>query len=280
MDYHSGVATLSSSDFGYKLREMCADRNSEVSGDQRWTLTVGEESVPVMITTQTKASYPEIRLFPFFDEEDRYMGYGFGRTAGNETYGEDTSIEYLRKRSDISLRTIRSHIDIYAKTLSGVSKIRDSLVERLLGFRIAQCRFIQEIDEEAWEQDEDDTNIYKNANFNSDSNIVSVYDGENQLLKAEDLTEGTWNISDDGLSVYPLTKIDNLKMKELVVGSVFPDGSTMLENGIMNFRIVRSQPQKGDKPHLHHWTIHTVADYKDIITTEYKKSYKQVDVNG
>lgn len=261
---------------------MCAEYHPESTGDNRWYLPVGDVNVPVNITTQTKATYPEIRLHPFFDEEDQYYGYAHRRSAGEEEYGEDPNLEYRRSRTDLSLRKIRSHIDIFDKNLSGVTRIRDTLINRILSFRIAECRFIQELEGDAWVQDVEDENVYKNANFNSGSSIVSVYDNGDKLSKTEDVfaIDGSWMISDEGMTVNPLTSTSNLKMKELVTnGLVFSDGSTMFENGILNIKVVRSQPQKKETPHLHHWTIHTITDYKDTIQTDYNKTYKQVDIN-
>jgi hypothetical protein len=282
MDYPYGVVTLyASSTFGRRIREMCGEYHPENS-DNRWYLPVDSVNVPVNITSQTKATYPEIRVHPFFDEEDSYAGFGYGYSSGDAGYGEDPSIQYIRARSDLSIRTIRSHIDIFDKSLSGVTKIRDALVERLLKFKIAQCRLIKELEEDMWIQDEDDENIYKNANFNSQSSIVSVYDESTKLLNTEDVgdNEGSWFINDNEMVVYPLTNPDNLQMKELVTnGLVFSDGSMLFEGGFLKFQIVRSQPQKTGNPHLHHWIIHTISDYKEMISQEYNKTYAEVDVD-
>lgn len=284
MDYPFGVVLLSSNStiFGRLLREMCSEYHPENEDDERWYLPVDGVNVPVFITSQSKATYPEIRLHPFFDEDDMYMGYGTGHSVGDEIYGEDPGIDYLRARTDVSIRRIRSHIDIYAKNLSGVVKIRDALVERLIRFRIAEARNIKELDEDAWVEIDDDTNVYINANFDINSSVISVYDVGDKLSKTDDVenTSGSWNLTNDGLVVNPKTTLDNISMNELVTnGLVFTDGSTIGENGILNIKVVRSQPQKVENPHLRHWTIHTLIDYKQKINTEYTKSYEGVITN-
>lgn len=270
---------IKSSTYGRTLREICGDYHPEATTEEgRFTLPVNNQLVPVFISDKTKAQYPEIRVFPFWDEDSRYMGRVYGYSQGDINKGEYSDLMYKRSRADTTLREIRGLIEIYATGLAQLLKIRDALTTRIELFRLAESALV--VQKNGWVQD---GNIYKNAKYDSDLSIFSVYDSGNRLTKTTDVssTPGSWNKTSEGLLVNPLTSLDNIELAKIYNGGLaFSDGTLLSSKGIMSLKIVRSEKKNDDRnPDVPKWVIHVVTKYKDVMSFDVGNTYSKVDVN-
>lgn len=260
------------------LREICGEYHpTETSSDKRFVLPVGDLDIPVFVENQDKARYPEIRLYPFFDEYLTYAGRAFKRSYGDPLKGEYSDVLYRRGRSDTTIREVESRIEIYGRNLLEVLEIRDKLFERIERFRLAEVGYF--VDKDGWTQD---GNVYNNAKYDSSLGIFRVYDLDDRLEKTTEVstTPGSWNITDSGLYVNPLTNIDNLKIGRIYNGGLaFYDGNLLQSRGIMSFKIVRSKKEPNEKgPNIPMWSVHTVTKYKDVLTMDVGKAYSKVNI--
>jgi len=268
-----------SSIFAKTLREMCGEYHPENAElNKRWYLPVGSDNVPVFVMDKSKAEYPEIRLFPFWEEDLKDMGIAHTYTPGDASSGEHGDLMYHRAESNTTIREIRSVIEIYGESTPQTLKIRDKLFERFERFRLA--RHAETTPLTSWVQD---GNVYKNANYHSNLGIFRVYDSGNRLIKTPDVanTEGSWYIDDTGILVNPLTTIDKITFDQIYNGGfAFYNGDLLASRGIMSIRIVRSKKERAEEgPDVPKWVIHTVTKYKDIISFDIGQSFSKVNIN-
>lgn len=267
---------------------MCGEFHpSAIEDRSRFTLTVDGSQIPVFLGKYSNAEYPEIRVFPFVDEDHKYYGSVRELENGNALAGEYPDIIYRRSRTDTTVRKIRSVIEIYGTTLQEVFRIRDALVERIERFRLAEAAYF--VDSDGWEQD---GNVYINAKYDSDLGIFRIYDLDTKLTRTENVedTNGSWDITDDGLIINPITQISNLKIGQIYNGGYhFYDGSLMQSRGIMSLRIVRSNEARDERgrpeieenaPDIPKWTLHLIAKYKDVMSFKVGEPYSGAIVNG
>lgn len=270
---------MTTSNYARTLREMCGVYHPEETEiNKRFVLPVGEVNVPVFIGGTASAQYPEIRIYPFWDDEHTYMGPSYKRTMGDADDGEFPDVEYVRARTDTTVREIRSHIEIYGKKQLQVMNIRDALFERIERFNRAEPAYV--VDHNDWVEDD---NVYINAKYDIDLGIFKVIDLETSLLRTPDVinTSGSWDITKDGLIINPLTSIDNIQIGQICNGGYsFYDGDLMPQKGIMSFKIVRSKKEPDEAgPDIPKWVIHTVCKYKDVMTFDVIGNYSKVNVN-
>lgn len=267
------------------FREMCGDYfPAETEEAKRFVLTVPDGygtdddiRVPVFIRREEKAQYPEIRISPFITSPEEYYGFKHTYSPGVAPY-ENTDINYKRTRVDAKIVRTTFQVDIYATDEVDLYRIRDTLKDRIHKFNYVEtAKFVES---EGWEQD---GNIYVNSDYNTDIvELYKVYEDGTRLTKSTTLdTAGTWNLTDDGLYVYPYDDINNVEYWEVTNGGlVLSDGNSIRSKGIFNVKTSLSKALEEVDPLIIRWIFQFKVDYLSTTTMDVGRTFKEVNVDA
>lgn len=261
------------------LLELCGEYNPNASSEnEAYTLTVDSTKVPVLLYSTQKAVYPEIRVSPFFDETDQYIGkYNF-YTRGVEENNEDPNLNYKRKAIHGHIRILHPLIFIYAKNWPQVIHIRDALLQRIALLNYAEAIYYQPTED--WEILD---NVYINARYKGNMRIFTILEDGERLVKSDNPAEetGTWKVTDDYLIVNPYHSIENIEIGEIYNGGLaFHDGTLLKQRNILNLTIRQSRKDNPDNPKLEGWRIELLLKYLDTLEMPYYYHAEGVNVNG
>lgn len=268
------------------FRELCGQYNpTQTAPEKRFTLTntelLGELEVPVFITRDHIATYPQIRISPFITDiiESKYREYT--KSMGDSSKGEFSDIEYTRSRTDTNIRQARFQLDIFTKDSTQLTKIRDALYSRWDDFFNPEfAEFGPDTDN--WVQN---NGVWVNNGYNTSIKIFRIFDSTKILKKCSSLSDvtttiGSWFLDDTGLYVNPLTEIKNLTYMEAINGEVFYDGSTASDKGFRkNFKIITSRETSDEDQTISRWIMEVLIKFKDSKQKNIGRGFSVVNIN-
>jgi hypothetical protein len=271
------------------FREMCGDFfPTETKEAKRFVLTVPDPNntygtdastnmkVPVFVRRTEKATYPQIRIAQFLGNPEKFTS-----SAWTYSYGvppnEIPTLKYRRARVDTIVHRAQIQVDAFSNDKIEVYRIRDELIARIHKFIYVEVAPFVEND---WAQDIN--NVYYNTGYNTSFNIIKCYENDVLLSKTSDVenTQGSWNLTDEGLFVNPLEDINAITFYEITNGgNVFSDSTTARSKGFLNVKVIRSRPMDDINPLISRWIITFGVDYREDIVMDVGRTFGEVLVN-
>lgn len=259
-------------------KELCGDYNPNATTNaELYILTTTNYSVPVFETREHDTYNPQIQIIPNISQlKDEITTTSRTKSSGIGEF-EDPNINYVRTETEKTNKNPRYQIDILAPDMSAAYEIAYALELRLKDFMRTSFAEVGEMD---WEQD-DDSEIFYNTEYDSSVPLIRAYEGTEILEKVDTITEnGSWILSDDGLFVQPYTDINDVYFYYRVGGNtLFSDGFAAKEKGIKSFTIDMSSLGYDIDREKDRWIIQLIIRYEETEELPIGGSFKEVLVN-
>lgn len=245
------------------FRKICGDVTNAYDG---FLLTVGALEVPNFIETDEEMNLPEIIITPFISDNSMAKTTVYCPAA--------TPV-----RNDFELKHARFQVDIYAKNIVDLLKIKSALETRINDFVEAELFVFKE--PTGWEAY--DSNIYVNNGYNTSQDIVKLKELTTALIKKQTLEElttpGTWYLDNTGIYVYPFNNLSTVEFTKRLNGLVLSDGTTAYGAGIQFINPVNSRKLSDEDPKVERWSMDFMVSYRVLRPRNLGTKIEEINLN-
>lgn len=240
-----------------RFREMCG-----AFEDGGYYLSTDGIKAPVFIGIDHDIKIPEVIIRPFITN----------RRMNEEDFIVDDH------RYNVKYDHARFQVDIYAKNIIELMKLKSALYRRLEDFD--DVELIAYCEPATWELVEE--NIYLNPHYTE--NVVKIEEPLGMFSKKETYEElvdspGTWFIDETGLYINPLLDRDEVLIFVKLNGEVFSDGQTMFDVGIHRIRFIDSRKVRDQEPSAERWITDFMVSYTTARERKLGEEINEAEIN-